>query len=70
LGLAVDTSTERIAEIEAKLAEALDHLETLESGDVHLGGLFSGRTEAKILDLKRQIAEHQSVLDELNAQRP
>jgi hypothetical protein len=55
--------------LEAKIAEALEQLEALESGGLHLGAPFEGRTEAKIFDLQRQIAMWQSILDRRNAPR-
>jgi hypothetical protein len=42
----------------------------MESGRVHLGAPFEGRTEAKIFDLRLQAAEWQSILDKRNASRP
>jgi len=56
-------------EIETKLAEAQEMLEGLQSGHLHVGGPFEGRTEAKIHDLRRQIAEYQSILDKRHAAR-
>lgn len=50
-------------DLEAKIAEAQEFLEALESGDLHIGALFEGRTDAKIRDVRRQIAAYQSVLD-------
>jgi len=38
-------------------------LHALQSGHLHIGGPFDGRTEAKIADLRRQIAQYQSILD-------
>lgn len=56
-------------DIEAKLAEAQEWLRSLEAGNLHIGGPFEGRTEAKIFDLKRQIAEYESILEKRNADR-
>jgi hypothetical protein len=50
-------------DIETKLAEAREMLEGLQSGVLHIGQPFEGRTDAKIYDLRRQIAEYQSILD-------
>jgi hypothetical protein len=58
-----------VAEIEEKLAEARAMLEALHSGDLHIGSPHEGRTEAKIYDLSRQIAEYQSILDKRHATR-
>ena len=54
-------------EIRAKLAEAQEMLEALQSGKLHIGRPFEGRTEAKMFDLRRKIAEYQSILDKNNA---
>ncbi len=56
--------------IEAKIAEAQNLLEGLEGGTLHIGAPYEGRTEAKIYDLKRQIAMYQSILDKRHADRP
>ena len=56
-------------DIEARLAEAQEMLEGLQSGNLYIGQPFEGRTEAKIHDLRRQIAEYQSILDKDNAKR-
>jgi hypothetical protein len=56
-------------DINAKLAEAEEHLKGLESGALHIGAPYEGRTEAKILDLKRQIAMYQSILEKRDAHR-
>jgi hypothetical protein len=50
-------------DIRAKLADAQAMLEALESGNLHIGRPFEGRTEAKMYDLRRKIAEYQSILD-------
>jgi hypothetical protein len=50
-------------DIEAKLAEAREFLAALQSGNLHIGAPSEGRTEAKIADLQRQIAEYQAILD-------
>ena len=56
-------------EIETKLAEAQAHLEGLQSGHLHIGGPFDGRNDAKIYDLRRQIAEYQAIIDRRDAKR-
>jgi hypothetical protein len=56
-------------DINAKLVEAREFLEALESGKLHIGAPHEGRTEAKIYDLKRQIAMYQSILDKRHAPR-
>ena len=56
-------------DITAKIAEANEFLKGLESGDLHIGAPFENRTEAKIYDLKRQIAIWQSVLDKRDPHR-
>lgn len=55
--------------IKAKIAEAQSFLEALESGNLHVGVPVEGRTEAKIHDLKRQIAMYQSILDKRHGDR-
>lgn len=50
-------------EIEVRMTEAQEMLRGLESGNLHIGGPFEGRTEAKMHDLRRQIAEYQAILD-------
>ena len=57
-------------DVNAKLAEARNFLEALEGGKLHIGAPHEGRTEAKIYDLKRQIAIYQSILDKRHAPRP
>jgi hypothetical protein len=66
----VDTPMSWNDEIKAKLVEAEEMLEALQSGNLHIGRPFEGRTEAKIYDLRRQIAEYQSILDRRHAPRP
>jgi hypothetical protein len=56
-------------EMRAKMADAQGFLEALEGGNAHVGTPFEGRTEAKILELRRQIAMYQSVIDERQANR-
>jgi len=56
-------------DINAKLAEAQEFLKALEGGNLHIGTPHEGRTEAKIYDLKRQIAMYQSILDKRHAAR-
>jgi hypothetical protein len=55
--------------IRAKMADAQGFLEALEGGNVHIGTPFGARTEAKIQELRRQIAMYQSLLDERHANR-
>jgi len=57
-------------EIQAKLEEAQDFLRALESGNLHIGAPHEGRTEAKMHDLKRQIAMYESILEKRDAHRP
>jgi hypothetical protein len=66
----VDTPMSGDDEIRAKLVEAQEMLEALQSGNLHIDHPFEGRTEAKIYDLRRQIAEYQSILDKRHAPRP
>jgi hypothetical protein len=54
-------------EIKAKLAEAQGHLEALQDGHLHIGHPSEHRTEAKIYDLRRQIAEYESILQKRDA---
>ena len=51
-----------VDDIKATLAEAETFLAGLRGGDLHIGLPFEGRTEAKIADLQRQIAQYQSIL--------
>jgi hypothetical protein len=60
---AMDASLSDEEDIEAKIAEAQEFLAALESDDLHIGALFEGRTDAKMHDLRRQIAMYQSILD-------
>jgi hypothetical protein len=53
--------------IKAKVAELQEMLGALQSGHLHIGEPFEGRTEAKIADLRRQIAQYQSILDKQQA---
>jgi len=56
-------------DIRAKMADAQGFLEALEGGNAHIGTPSEGRTEAKIQELRRQIAMYQSVIDERQAKR-
>ena len=56
-------------DIRAKMADAQGFLEALEGGNVRIGNSFQGRTEAKIQELRRQIAMYRSVIDERHANR-
>ena len=49
--------------IKVQLSEAQDMLAALEGGHIHIGGPFEGRTEAKIADLKRQIATYERIIE-------
>ena len=49
------------------MADAQGFLEALEAGNVHIGTPFEGRTEAKIQELRRQIAMYQSLIAEHQA---
>lgn len=53
--------------IKGKIAEAKEWLEGLESGKLHIGAPFEGRTEARVFALKRDIAMWQSILDRRNS---
>jgi hypothetical protein len=53
----------------ARLAEAQKFLTALESGALHIGLPQEGRTEAKIFDLKRQIAMYGAIIEKRNARR-
>jgi hypothetical protein len=55
-----------LEETYARLAEAQKFLSALESGALHIGLPHEGRTEAKIVDLKRQIAMHRATIDKHN----
>jgi hypothetical protein len=54
-------------DVNAKLAEAEEFLEALESGKLHIGAPFEGRTEAKMHDLRRQIATYRQTLSRRKA---
>jgi hypothetical protein len=56
-------------DIRARLAEDEDFLTALQSGNLHIGRPSEGRTEAKIADLRRQIAIWQSILAKRRARR-
>jgi hypothetical protein len=66
----VDTDPDSDEAIKAKIAECQTFLEALESGNLHIGAPFEGRTEARIDDLKRKIAMYQSILDKRQAPEP
>jgi hypothetical protein len=57
-------------DIEAKLIEAQEMLAALEGGNLHIGRPFEGRTEAKMYDLRRKIAEYQAILDKKKNDAP
>jgi hypothetical protein len=57
-------------DLRIKIADAQGFLEALEGGNIHIGTPFEGRTEAKINDLRRQIAMYQSIIDQRHADRP
>lgn len=65
----VSTPDVYLENVEAKLVEAKRFLEALESGKVHIGAPFEGRTEAKVYDLRRQIAECEAILDKNDTPR-
>lgn len=48
--------------IEERLAEAQAMLEALKKGNLHIGAPGEGRTEAKMFDLRRQIADYRKIL--------
>jgi len=54
-------------DIRTKLAESEAFLEGLLSGKLQIGPPSEGRTEAKIADLRRKIADYKSVLDRQHA---
>ena len=56
-------------DIKARLAEDEDFLTALQSGNPHIGHSSEGRTEAKIANLRRQIAIWQSLLVKRRANR-
>jgi hypothetical protein len=55
--------------LKAKIAENEKFIEALDSGEVHIGLPYEGRSEDKVLDLKRQNAMWQSILDKRDAHR-
>jgi hypothetical protein len=54
-------------EIRAKLADAEAMLVGLESGGLHLGLPFEGRSEAKAAGLRQDIARYKAILGETDA---
>ena len=56
-----------IDEIKAEQVELTEMLEALHGGNLHIGAPFEGRTEAKIADLRRQIAQYQAMIDKQHA---
>ena len=67
---AVDADPDSDEAIKAQIAECQTFLEALESGNLHIGAPYEGRTEARIADLKRRIAMYQSILEKRRAAMP
>jgi hypothetical protein len=57
-------------DLRTRIADAQGFLEALEGGNIHIGTPFEGRTEAKVYDLRRQIAMYQSIIDQRHVDRP
>ena len=46
-----------IDDLRAKRAELADELAALETGQLHIGNPWEGRTEARMHDIRRKLAE-------------
>jgi len=66
----VDADPDSDEAIKAQIAECQMFLGALESGNLHIGAPYEGRTEARIDDLKRRIAMYQSILEKRHAAMP
>jgi hypothetical protein len=54
--------------LRAEQAELITELQALQSGYLHIGNPYEGRTEARIYDRQRKIADYQQIIDRLSAQ--
>jgi len=52
-----------LQDLQAEQLEWKEQLEALETGKLHIGNPWEGRTEEKMHDLRRKIAEHQSLIE-------
>lgn len=55
--------------IRARMAENQNFLKALKSGHLHIGAPFEGRTEARIYDLERKIADDKAIIEKNDASR-
>ena len=62
-------SYDRVEALKAKQAEMKDMLDALETGKIHIGNPWEGRTEAKIGDLQRKISDYQLLIENIDADR-
>lgn len=60
-------SQEYIEHLRADQLEMKDMPEAFETGKIHSGNPWEGRTEAKMHDLRRKIAEHQLLIEKHDA---
>jgi hypothetical protein len=61
-------SKEYVEDLRAEQAEMKAQLEAFETGQLHIGNPWEGRTEAKMHDLRRKIAEHQLLINKHDAE--
>jgi len=56
-------SQEFVEGLRAEQSEMKDMLAAFETGKLHYGSPWEGRTDAKMYDLRRKIAEHQLLIE-------
>jgi len=59
-----------VEDLRAKRLELMDHLAAFETGQLHIGNPWEGRTEAQMHDLRRKIAEYDLLIEKHDAKRP
>ncbi len=63
-------SHDHVETLKTEQGEMKDMLEALETGRIHIGNPWEGRTEAKIGDLRRKISDYQLLIEKNDADRP
>jgi hypothetical protein len=61
--------TSYVEDLRAKRLEMSEMLEALEGGHLHIGNPWEGRTEARMHDLRRKIAECDALIEKNDAKR-